>query len=394
MIETYAFNDIQLIDTHVHRIHPGRAPEFGHIGGGYIDGPLQEYNARQTILYGMVMEALRLEFGLPETASVGEVEAERHRRYLADPQMYYTNLIKDQKVEMYCLEVGSPIGGAVYSSEEIEYFNASIPKEKRCSIIRIDRIIDDLLPEKRPFHSFIQAYHSELRSRIVKEKAVALKSCAAYYGGLDVEIADSAQAEKAYETIRQGKALNGGIKLLNNYILLSSMDTAVEFSLPIQFHTGMGNANYIDIKTMNPVYLINLLMHKSVLNRVKIVLLHGGHPHEEYTSYLTAQFSNVYTDFSGTFYLCSLKGAERMAALLERAPLNKVMYGSDGVMFPEVSWFSHKHFRRQLEKLFRSMVEEGYLTENRAMDVAGKIMRGNALQCYTNINNRSQCYGS
>lgn len=97
----------------------------------------------------------------------------------------------------------------------------------------------------------------------------------------------------------------------------------------------------------------------------------AGIPHEEDTSYLTAQFANVYTDFSGAFYLSSLKGVERMAALLERAPLDKVMYGSDGVMFPEISWFAHGRFRVQLTRLLNRMIEEGCLTEPRARQVAG-----------------------
>ena len=140
------------------------------------------------------------------------------------------------------------------------------------------------------------------------------------------------------------------------------------------------------MKTQNPLHLLDFLKHSSVMNRVKIVLLHGGHPHEEDTSYITAQFSNVYTDFSGTFYLCSIKGPERIAALLERAPLNKVMYGSDGVMFPEVSWFAHNHFRRQFVKLLNGLIDGGYMTNKRAYEAASMIMHHNALRCYVRIN--------
>ena len=43
--------EIPLIDTHVHRVHPEREPEFGQIAGGYIKGSGQEYHSRCTILY-------------------------------------------------------------------------------------------------------------------------------------------------------------------------------------------------------------------------------------------------------------------------------------------------------------------------------------------------------
>lgn len=385
MIENGKIQEIPLIDTHVHRVHPDRSPEFGHVGGGYIDGPNQAHHARQTILYHMVIEALRKEFQLPEEMPVEDVEQERKRRYDADPKAYYRELIKNQNVSMYCLEIGSPLGNAAYSKEEAAYFNESIPEDKRCSIVRIDRVLDDLLPEKKSFDQFLQSYHENLRNQMVEECAVGLKSCAAYYGGLDVKIVDRMDAQKAYEAIRQEQAMPYDYKLLNNYILLHSMEEAHEFDVPLQIHTGAGGGNYLDFRTENPIHLVDFLKHKHVFNRVKIVLLHGGHPHEEDTSYLTAQFSNVYTDFSGTFYLCSLKGVERMCALLERTPLNKVMYGSDGVMFPEVSWFAPDHFRKQLSKMLNGLIEDGYMTNRRADEVAKMIMYDNALQCYTKI---------
>lgn len=377
--------EIPMIDTHVHRVHPNRAPELSHLGGGYIDGPGQAENGRQTLLYGMILEALRQEFAMPETATTKEIEQERNRRCQKNPQQYFAELVAQQNVAMYCLEIGSPIGNASYSREEIDYFNASLPEEKRCAVVRIDRVLDDLLPEKHTFASFEQTFDSNLRKQIQTEKTVGLKSCAAYNGGLQVEIVERSRAQQAYEKICAERAEPNDRKHLHNYMLLHSMDAAAEFALPVQFHTGAGGGNYLDFRTQNPVHLIDFLQHSKVKNRVKIVLLHGGHPHEEDTSYLTAQFANVYTDFSGMFYLCSLKGVERMAALLERTPLNKVMYGSDGVMFPEISWFSHRHFRKQLARLLTGLVQEDYLTQRRAAEVAKMFLYDNAVQCYERL---------
>lgn len=379
---------IPLIDTHVHRVHPGRAPEWGSLGGGYIPGPGQEAFGRQTILYGMVMEQLRKKFAMPEESTWEQVEQERHRRYEADPQGYYRNLMAECNVAMHCLEIGSPIGAPAYTQEEKDYFNASIPEEKRANIVRFDRIIDELLPEKLGFSDFCNTYFATLNSQIETEWAVGLKSCAAYNGGLDLWLTGREEAAGAYERIRLGTASAADQKALRCYLLLESMDTAAEKDLPVQFHTGAGGGSWIDFKTLDPMNMIDFLQDKRVKNRVKVVLLHGGHPHEENTSYLTAQFANVYSDFSGTFYLCSLKGVERMAALLERAPLNKIMYGSDGVMFPEVSWFAHHQFRRQLARLLNGLAAEGYLTERRAKETAKMFCYDNALDCYSALRSR------
>lgn len=380
--------EIPLIDTHVHRVHPDRAPGWGSLGGGYIPGPGQEAFGRQTILYGMIMERLREKFDMAPEASSEEVEHERHRRYGQDPQGYYTWLLSDCNVAMHCLEIGSPIGAPAYSQAEKDYFNASIPESKRANIVRFDRIIDELLPEKRPFADFCHGYRDTLWTQIAQERAVGLKSCAAYNGGLDIWLTQRSEAEAAYERIREGKGSAKDQKALRSWLLLESMDTAAEKNLPVQFHTGVGGGSWIDFKTLDPMHMVDFLQDKRVKNRVKVVLLHGGHPYEENTSYLTAQFSNVYSDFSGTFYLCSLKGVERMAALMERAPLNKIMYGSDGVMFPEVSWFAHHQFRRLLKRLLDALVEEGILTQHRAREAAGMFCYENARNCYTALQER------
>ena len=383
-----ALYQIPLIDTHVHRVHPGRAPQWGNLGGGYIPGPGQEAHGRQTILYGMVMEELRRKFGMSQAPTFEEIEAERNRRYTQDPQGYYADLLEECNVAIHCLEIGSPIGAPAYTPEEIAYFNASIPENKQANIVRFDRIMDELIPLDKSFADLCHSYQEQLYHQIARERAVGLKSCAAYNGGLDIWLTTREEASSAYKRIRMGSGDRNDQKALRCYLLLQSMEVAAEKNLPVQFHTGTGGGSWIDFKTMDPIHMVDFLQDSRVKNRVKVVLLHGGHPHEENTSYLTAQFANVYTDFSGMFYLCSVKGVERMAALLERAPLDKIMYGSDGVMFPEVSWFAHHQFRRQLTKLLSLLTENGYLTLRRAEEAAELFSYRNALNCYTELQNR------
>ena len=125
MIRLEEIEKIPLIDTHMHRVHPARAPEWGSLGGGYIPGPGQERHGRQTVLYGMILEKLRQRFGMAEDASPEEVERERFLRYGKDPKGYYADLIGECNVAMHCVETGSPIGGPLYSQEEKAFFGAS-----------------------------------------------------------------------------------------------------------------------------------------------------------------------------------------------------------------------------------------------------------------------------
>lgn len=380
--------EIPLIDTHVHRTHPGREPEFGQIAGGYIPGPRQEWHSRQTLLYSMTMQALRIRYGMPEDSTNEQVEQERHHRFCQNPQAYYSDLLADRNVEMYCLEIGSPLRGKAFTRDEIDYFNASIPENRFCHIVRIERLVDDLLAQDLPFDEFGRRFELEIDRQIREEQAVGLKSSVAYYGGLDVAIVGAPEAAIAYDRLRHDREDRGAERIFYAYTLFLAVEAAVRNEIPIQIHTGAGGGGYLDFKSFNPVGLTDFLRDKRVLNRAKIVLLHGGHPHEEDTSFLTAQYSNVYTDFSGTFFLCSLQGAFRMRALMERTPMSKLMYGSDGVSFPEVSWFAPDYFRKLFARVMGQLIDEGYMNKNRALEVARMIFRENALDCYSKLRER------
>lgn len=381
-------NSVPLIDTHVHRTHPDREPEFGQIAGGYIPGPNQEKHARQTLLYGMIMEKLRKYYGMPDNTPLGEVEAERHRRFRQDPAGYMKELYSQGNVAMYCFEIGSPLRGKAFTEEEAAYFNSLIPAEKRCSIVRIERSVDETLEKKLSFEEFLTQFEKDLCGRIEKEDAIALKSSIAYYGGLNYTFSTEAQAKNAYERILAGTNAPWDTAVLYAYTLMIGVEIAVRYDIPIQIHTGAGGGAYLDLKSLNPVGLVDFLRDSRILNRVKIILLHGGHPHEEDTSFLTAQYSNVYTDYSGTFFLTSLNGISRFRSLMERTPMDKLMYGSDGVMCPETSWFAADYFRKMLARTLIQLKNEGFLSSSRMGEIGKMIQYDNALDCYSKLHKR------
>lgn len=384
VLEEAYLKSIGIIDTHAHRIHPDRAPDLSQINC-YAPGKGQEIHTRQTILYHTMIERLRAYLKLPHTATVSEVEAERERRYRQDPKQFFADMVHDSHVDMYCMEIGSPLFGKLYSPEEIAYFNESIPQEKQCHIVRIERLVDELLPKKLPFSEFLQEFDTEFDSQTSDKRTVGIKSCAAYYGGLDVDDVTQKQAAQAYEQIRNGHADRQDKKALYQYFLWHGTDFAAKYDLPIQIHTGQGAGDYIDYRSMNPICLTRFLMDSRVRDRIRIVLLHGGHPYEEDTGNLVLQFANVYTDFSGVVWFGTVNGAARLKALCERAPLDKIMYGSDATMLPELYWYSPDHFRELLNGVLTDFVKDGYMTKERAADVAKMVLRENALNCYDKI---------
>lgn len=111
-----------------------------------------------------------------------------------DPKGYYADLIGECNVAMHCVRRAAPIGGPLYSQEEKAFFGASIPEEKQANIVRIDRVIDGLTPEGETFEQYTRRFLAELDREIRDQKAVGLKSCAAYSeGGLDVRPVEGAR---------------------------------------------------------------------------------------------------------------------------------------------------------------------------------------------------------
>ena len=379
---------VPLIDTHVHRVHPDHAPEFGQIAGGYIPGPGQEKHARQTILYGMIMEELRKYFGMPEGASLEEIEAERYARFNNNPKEYMRELFSRGNVAMYCFEIGSPLRKKAFTEDEVSFFNSVIPPESRSCIVRVERSVDETLELKLSYDEFLHQFQKDLCERIEKEDAIALKSSIAYYGGLNYAFVSDAESRAVYEKIISGVFTPEDEKKLYAYTLMIAVEIAVKYGIPIQIHTGLGGGSYLDFKSFNPVGLTDFLRDSRILNRTGIILLHGGHPHEEDTSFLTAEFANVYTDFSGTFFLSSVTGVSRLRALMERTPMDKLMYGSDGVMFPETSWFAADYFRKMLSATLNQLIKEKYISVGRAEEIGRMIQFDNAKNCYSKLQQR------
>lgn len=377
--------NLPLIDTHMHRISHLREPDFGQIAGGVLSGSNQPYHSRQRILFGVLVDELRKRFAMPETAAPLAVEEERARRVREDPRAYYKSCFEGANVAMYCIETGSPLRGKAFLPEEISFFDSCIPEQCRSYVLRIERFVDDLLPAELCFEEFEQTLRERLIEQIRTQRAVALKSAISYYAGLNLQIPAQADARAAYEKLLGGAHAKADERVFYTHTLMLGCEVAAECGIPLQIHTGPGNSIYFDHKSFNPALLTDFLRDKRVFNRITVVLLHAGHPYEEETGFLVSQYPNVYTDLSQTFLFSSLMAKEKIRALFEYAPLDKIMYGSDGVLFPEMYWYAPRRFRELLADVLVSLKEEHFISGARAKAVAKAIAYDNALACYTKL---------
>ncbi|XP_061353912.1 protein fluG [Gastrolobium bilobum] len=268
---------------------------------------------------------------------------------------------------------------------DIEWHRSFVPVIGR--ILRIERVAEKILDEDLPdgsswtVDSFTKAFVSKLKS--VAGETVGLKSIAAYRSGL--EINTNVTKNDAEEGLRQvliaGKPVRIANKNLIDYIFLQSLEVAQLYDLPMQIHTGFGDKD-LDMRLSNPLHLRAVLEDKRY-SKSRIVLLHASYPFSREASYLASVYSQVYLDFGLAIPKLSVHGMiSSVKELLELAPLNKVMFSSDGYAFPETFYLGAKKSREVVFSVLRDACIDGDLSIPEAVEAAKDIFARNAIHFY------------
>ncbi len=123
------------------------------------------------------------------------------------------------------------------------------------------------------------------------------------------------------------------------------------------------------------------------LRKTNFVVLHGNPPKERSVSALIIK-PNVYVDMSVLeFYWSPAELARILRPWLEVMP-EHVMFGSDAGPFgPGLDWeetilIASRNARRALAIVLSDMVRDGTITQDRAKEIAQRVLRGNAEQLY------------
>ena len=117
-------------------------------------------------------------------------------------------------------------------------------------------------------------------------------------------------------------------------------------------------------------------------DEVRFVLVHGGYPFNTEAGYITSVYPNVFLDFSLMIPWSSIGIADRIWQTLESAPTTKLMYGSDGIMVPELFWISAHNARRALGKVLDRLIEDDIVDEAEAESIGHDILHRTAGRVY------------
>ncbi|KAL9228092.1 hypothetical protein vseg_003706 [Gypsophila vaccaria] len=268
---------------------------------------------------------------------------------------------------------------------EIEWHKSFVPFVGR--ILRIEHVAQKILDEDLPngaswtLSKFTESFIGELNS--LASTLVGLKSIVAYRGGLEIDtnVSDKDAEEGLAEVLSAGKPVRIANKKLIDYIFTRSLEVALNFDLPMQIHTGIGDTDQ-DLRKSNPLHL-RMLLEDERFSKCRLVLLHASYPFSKEASYLASVYSQVYLDFGLGLLLLSNNGMKTaIKELLELAPLKKVMFSTDGYAFPEAFYLGAKRAREVIYSVLRDACNDGDLSVQEALEAAKDLFADNSIQFY------------
>lgn len=250
------------------------------------------------------------------------------------------------------------------------------------------------------FIRFNAEFRNQIRAFASNSDVRGFKSVICYRTGLDIGLAsknalrpqqsftESELLTAFHEFLQQAVIKNSyrvQKKAFNDYLVVAVCEVLDKRakqeggSLPLQFHTGLGDSD-INLITANPAHLQPLI---EAFPSVDFVLLHSSYPYTREAGYLASVYPNAWLDIGEAFPMLSRDGQESMLKqALELAPTSKILWSTDGHFFPETYWLANRQFREALNKMLHTGVVAGDYTIAQAISIAVDIMFWNSNSLY------------
>jgi uncharacterized protein len=369
------FAAVPVLDHHCHALlRPGPlAPaEFQQFFTESLDPTVRARDVPATVFFRWALRELAAFLGCAPTvdavlatrAAVGDGLAER--------------MLRDANIAVLLVDLGYQVGEMATLGE----LSARLPCRIH-SILRLETLAQDLILRHERFDAVVDAFVAAVEGARATGH-VGLKSIIAYRTGLAVGTPRRADAARAFGPLRARARREGRIRLdakpVTDYLLRAALDVAARQALPVQLHTGFGDAD-VDLLQSNPLLLRPLLEDRRFA-AVPFVLLHGAYPYVRELSYLAALYPNVHVDLGLAIphVASDLPAVVRQA--LSLAPTSRVLFSSDASGLPDLYWLAARWGRRALGTVLEELVREGALGSDEALGMAGDILGQNAARLY------------
>lgn len=205
-------------------------------------------------------------------------------------------------------------------------------------LARVDPLVDELIGAGASASEVIAGVE-DFMAAAADQGAVGFKTILAYRTGLavDPEVSLAAAQASLSAGASQDVPVRRRAKPLRDLVVRTVLSRAADLGHPVQVHTGFGDSE-LRLAESDPL-LLEELLRSPAGSAADVVLIHG-YPWHEQVAYLATVRPNVYAEVSLSNLFAPLGIADRLARILDLAPREKVLAGSDGHEIPESHWFA------------------------------------------------------
>lgn len=209
--------------------------------------------------------------------------------------------------------------------------------------------------------------------------AVAVKSQNAYSRDIDYDKVPTEKAEPVFKKRLSGSKLNSQErKQLEDHLFWYAVKAATKANLPVKLHTGY----YAGQNSMPLSRLIRNAGSATDLckaaPKARFVFMHICYPYYEEILSVAKQYTNAYIDMCWSWIINPIAAKDFLKKYLVTAPANKIVtFGGDYIPVEPV--LGHAVIaRRGIALALSELVEEGWFSLDRAIELIDPIMHDNA----------------
>jgi uncharacterized protein len=368
---------VPILDQHCHALLRDRtvadATAYARFFTESDDPTMHAHHVPETVFYRWAIRELAALLGCAPTT-----EAVLAARGAMSPDALAQRLLGEANIAVLLVDHG-------YRTDET-WTPAELTARLPCRVLpvlRLETLAQELIVRHETFDAMLDAY-SAVVERARADGFVGLKSIIAYRTGLAAQPTSRGDATAAFGPVKERARRDGRVRLaakpLNDYLLLRALEIAERQAMPVQIHTGFGDAD-LDLREANPLHLRPLLESGQYTN-VPFVLLHASYPYVRELGYLAAIYANVYADVGLAIPHLAAEIPTMLRQLLSLTPSTKVVYSSDASQIPELFWLAARWGRRGLGTVLDELIALGALDGGEALAVGRRVLGGNAAGIY------------
>ena len=372
---------IPLIDNHAHPFPAGRAAASEYERHFTLSRAQKDpVYVQNTLIFQMLNRKLRRFLGLPDDCAIEKVIEARNEREKQGRKKYIDELWKDAGYLGMIADVGSPVTKNLLTKEELAEFEHDMEGHFMYKVNRLEWVAEDVIEAGTySFEEFTALYEKGVRDMVEKNHLVGLKSIIAYKTGLEVKVRSEKEFKEYYYLYLSDPSNREYEKAFRDYCFCKGCEIAASLDIPLQIHTALGDSPLLNLHKCNPALLYDAI---NAYPDTKFMLIHAGYPYCEEFGFLIAHYDNVFGDFSSMVPFASIAGRTKIKSILELAPANKVMFGTDSGSIPEQFWYGAHLFREYLTEILQELVDKDYISYSFAMESAENIMYKNVKRLY------------